>query len=266
MEYEVKKVQFRLFGANAKITTHIRYADATQLYESVLSEFLRSIVSSAFAGETPDIEDNETILAELLMKKYEELPEQYAETEITYPLTHTGDGWKIDSLDEQTVKVMSANFKNIEDEIDKVLNPDAEDSDGSTEQGAASERNVVNLTGTDALSVQTDRYRLQFSSFIQSKDVAGKDCLLYFYTYTNLSDTPSSAMVDVKLQAFQEGTTLAEAIPNENDPALDHRFSEVAPGESLLVCEAFELPQQGNVSIQTTDQQGNVVSQILRLQ
>ena len=61
------------------------------------------------------------------------------------------------------------------------------------------------------------------------------------------------------------GKTLEEAIPNDQDPALSSRFAEIASGESCLVCEAFELPKRENVSIQTHDQDGNVLSQVLRI-
>ena len=266
LEYEVVKEQLNILDGTASIAAHIRYVDATQLYEAVLSEFLRGVVSSAFAGEALPAEENEEILSRLLLEKREELPEQYAETEVLYPLTNTAEGWKIDVLDEQTIKVMSANFKSIEEEISKVLYPPEEDEQIQvSDQDAAAERSVVNLSGSDSLNVQTDTFRLQFYNYTVALDYAGNDCLLYYYTYTNLNDAPSSAMVDVRLQAFQDGKTLEEAIPNDQDPALSSRFAEIASGESCLVCEAFELPKRENVSIQTHDQDGNVLSQVLRI-
>ena len=52
----------------------------------------------------------------------------FSETDITYPVIKTDSGWKIVSLDDETVKIMSANFKSVEEEINNSLNNmDSED-------------------------------------------------------------------------------------------------------------------------------------------
>ena len=57
----------------------------------------------------------------------------FSETDITYPVIKTDSGWKIVSLDDETVKIMSANFKSVEEEINNSLNNmDSEDSSGSS--------------------------------------------------------------------------------------------------------------------------------------
>ena len=56
------------------------------------------------------------------------LKAKYSDIDITYPLIKIGDEWKIFSLDDTTVKVMCANFKNVKDEISSQLNDDSSDS------------------------------------------------------------------------------------------------------------------------------------------
>ena len=83
-----------------------------------------------------------------------------------------------------------------------------------------------------------------------AEDYAGGDCLLYYYVFTNKGSEPTSAMVNVNLQAYQNGEILEPAIPNQNDEAIDHYMAEVKPGESILVCQAFTLLDRSNVSVQ----------------
>ena len=77
-------------------------------------------------------------------------------------------------------------------------------------------------------------------------------------------------MVDVNLQATQNGQTLEAAILAENDTAVNQFMAEVKPGQTVNVCQAFTLKDQSDVTIQAgeafTIGGGTVTSQILKVQ
>ena len=255
MTYNIRSTSLNLAEGTARVTAHIRYVDGTDLYKAVVTEFLRDIVSSAFSGESLEDVNTQEKLAALLDQKEVEMGVQFAETEITYPLVKTDNEWKIASLDEQTVKVMSANFGNIEREINRSLDESAAEASGEraiptdnarTDTGS----DLVNFQSLSGLTLETDTFAMHYDSFKVAEDYAGKNCLLYYYVFTNLGDSPTSAMVNINLSAYQNGVTLAAAIPNQTNQAIDNYFTEVAPGESIQVCQAFSLSDYGNVSVQ----------------
>ena len=281
MAYSIRKVQYSMRKGTAKVTAHIRYIDGTEIYTSVVSEFLREIVSSAFSGNMLTEDETTQKLVQMLEATTANLPETYAETEIAYPVVKTEYGWKIAVLDEQTVKVMSANFKNIEEEISRAMaqpQPQEEAAVETREEPSEEEdlpvivedNDIVSMQTQDVIHLEDDDYTIVFDHFDVAKDYAGNDCLLYYYTYTNnRSEQPSSALLDVSLKAFQEGKTLTSAIPNNADAALDNYYEQAGAGESLLICQAFLLADRSNVSIQAAEasyDSTDVVSQVLRIQ
>ena len=279
MAYSIKNVRYHMKDGTAKITAHIRYIDGTEIYTSVVSEFVREIVSSAFSGEMPTEEETTHRLVQMLESTAADLPETYAETEIAYPLVKTEYGWKVAVLDEQTVKVMSANFKNIEAEISRAMaQPEAEAPvEKSAEELSAEEdlpvivedNDIVSMQTPDVIHLEEDDYTILFDHFDLAKDYAGNDCLLYYYTYTNNRSEPSSALMDVHLKTFQNGKTLADTVPNNADRALDNYYAQAEPGDSLLICQAYLLSDRSNVSVQAAESSydsTDVVSQVLRIQ
>ena len=264
MSYRIGKTSFSLGNSESKVTARIHHIDGTELYEKVLNEFVLDIVSSAFSGETISKDDTQSKLVTLLNRFSGEVPDSYTDTEITYQLTKTEEGWKVNALDDQTVKVMSANFKSIEEEIESLLTrPDPDSASGEGQEGG--DRTVFSLTKTNVINLGTDQFEVQFTDYKVAKDFAGNDCLLFFYNYTNNAEDISSAMIDVDLKAFQDGVELAQAIPNDNDAALENYYREVGSGETIPICQAFSLLSDTNVSVQATDSNGDISTQLIRL-
>ena len=255
MTYKIRSTSLNMGEGTARVTAHLRYVDGTDLYKAVVTEFLRDIVSSAFSGEALDDVNTQEKLAAMLAAKEAEMGLSFAETEITYPLVKTGGQWQVLSLDDQTVKIMSANFKNIEEEISSSLEESAAEAAGDRAvegEGSAPDNSsdLVSFQSVVALSLDTDVFSIKYDSCQVAEDYAGGDCLLYYYVFTNKGSEPTSAMVNVNLQAYQNGEILEPAIPNQNDEAIDHYMAEVKPGESILVCQAFTLLDRSNVSVQ----------------
>lgn len=234
LSYDITKTKFNLSNGTAQVTARITYIDATDIYKEAMTDFLKQIVSSAFAGEPLSEEEIQAQLASLLAEKAETTEDNFVEEDITYPLIEADGKWKIVSLDSDTVRIMSGNFTNVQDEINASLET-AEDSTGDTSESAPS------ASEGDVIDMSNDRFSIHYTKAAVGEDWAGEPCILVYYDYTNNSSTSSSAMVDVTLRAYQNGEVLEAAIPASNDTAVDNYMTEVGAGQTLNVCQVFSL-------------------------
>lgn len=264
MTFKIIRNDFSLNNGTARITARIHYIDGTEIYKETVIEFLRQIASKALSGESPTQEDAQTQLASILCEKVKTTTPVYSETDILYPVIKTDDTWKIVSLDDATVKLMSANVKNIENEINQTLDGSAQNT---SDDPAAS---GTDGSQTASIDMTTTNFQIRYTRHQTTNDYAGNPCLLVYYDYTNLSSVPSSAMVDVSLSAYQNDTVLSAAIPDTNDDALDHYMAEIQPGETVSVCQAFSLNDTSDVTLVAGEGLsfggGATTSQVLKLQ
>lgn len=265
MSYKIRKNSFDIQNGTAQVTARIRYVDGSDIYKETVSEFLRQVVSEMFSGKTLTEEEARQKLAALLSEKAASLEDKFSETDIVYPLIKINGQWKIVALDDETVKLMSANFKSVEDEIMQSLSAsDADSLSGvmASQAPSASEEDTIDMT--------TEKFSIRYTRHSIEKDFAGNPCLLVYYDYTNNGTTASSAMVDITLHAYQNGTALNAAIPETNDDSIDQYLSEIQPGQTINICQAFSITDMSDVTLQATEAfsfgNGQTTSQILKLQ
>lgn len=262
MTFEIKKTSFSLANGTANVTAKIRYIDGSDIYKETITEFLKQIVSTAFSGEELTEEQTQQKLAALLEEKAGTVQDKFAETEITYPLIKAGGYWKIVSLDAETVKFMSANFTNVQDEINQSL-VEMETSDSQQEQTAQT------TDSASTIDMSNDKFTIHYKQHRVAKDVSGSPCLLVYYDYSNNGSSVSSAMVDVNLQAYQNGQPLTAAIPESDDNAIDQFMAEVQPGQAVTVCQAFALADETDVTLEAGEAfsfgGGTITSQIIKI-
>ena len=262
MTYKITKNRFDIQNGTASVTAHITYIDGTNIYKATITEFLRQIVSNAYAGNQLSEDETQETLASILNEQAKKVEkDELSEADITYPLIKTNSGWKIVSLDDETVKIMSANFKSVEDEINNSLNnTDSEDSSASSAPEASAD---------DTLNLTTDKFTIKYTKHVITKDFAGNPCIMVYYDYTNNESTASSAMVDVSLKAYQHGEACEAAIPENNDDAIDHFTAEIQPGQTVNVCQAFTLTDESDVTVQAQEafsfDEDAVAKQILKV-
>ena len=262
MTYKITKNRFDIQNGTASVTAHITYIDGTNIYKATITEFLRQIVSNAYAGNQLSEDETQETLASILNEQAKKVDkDEFSEADITYPLIKTNSGWKIVSLDDETVKIMSANFKSVEDEINNSLNnTDSEDSSASSAPEASAD---------DTLNLTTDKFTIKYTKHVITKDFAGNPCIMVYYDYTNNESTASSAMVDVSLKAYQHGEACEAAIPENNDDAIDHFTAEIQPGQTVNVCQAFTLTDESDVTVQAQEafsfDEDAVAKQILKV-
>ena len=171
-----------------------------------------------------------------------------------------GSEWKITSLDDQTVKVMSANFQSVAKELEKSLSE-------STQENTVDA--VPAPSDTDTIDMETDKFTIHYTQHRVGKDFAGKPCLLVYYDYTNNGSTSSSAMVDVNIQAYQNGNVCSASIPEASDTSVDNFMKEIEPGKTVNVCQVFSLSDESDVTLKASEtftfNDGKTASQILKI-
>lgn len=261
MTYKITGNRFDIQNGTASVTAHITYVDGTNIYKETITEFLRQIVASAYSGAQLSEEETQEKLASILNEKAKSSEkDEFSEADIIYPLIKTNEGWKIVSLDDATVKIMSANFKSVEDEINNSLNNMDNDSNSSSAPEA---------TESDTLNLTTDKFTIKYKKHTITKDFAGNPCIMIYYDYTNHSSSASSAMVDVNLKAYQHGEVCDAAIPENNDDAIDHYTAEIQPEQTVTVCQAFTLTDESDVTVQVQEafsfDEDATASQILKV-
>lgn len=262
MDFDITKTDFSILNGTANVTAHIRYIDGSNIYRETITEFLKQIVSTAFSGESLTEEETQQKLASLLEETAAFAEDTYAEVDITYPLIKAGGTWKIVSLDENTAKMMSANFTNVQDEINDSLVEMENASDSGAEQ-------APEASSGDSIDMTNDKFTIHYTRHQVANDFAGSPCLLVYYEYSNNGTSASSAMVDVSLQAYQNGQALSAAIPETDDAAIDQFMTEIEPGQVVTVCQAFSLIDESDVTLQAGEAfslgGGTVTTQVLQL-
>lgn len=274
MTYKITKNKFDIQNGTAKVTVHMKYIDGTNIYAATIQEYTRKVAVAAYAGQEMTQDDIQEMLASLLAENASTADEKYSEIDITYPLIKIGDDWKIVSLDDTTVKVMCANFKNVKDEISSQLTDDSTDSNSDTASDASdtSDQSADSSQGTSSsIDITTDKFSVRFKQFAVSNDYGGNPCLMIYYDYTNSGDSQSSAFVDFTLQASQNGESLEGTYPESNDDAVDNYMNTIDPGKTVTVCQVFLLKDttsdvtlQGKETLNVSG--GQTTSQVLKLQ
>ena len=273
MTYKITKNKFDIQNGTAKITVHMKYIDGTNIYAATIQEYTRKVAVATYAGKTMTQDDIQEMLASLLAENASTADEKYSDIDITYPLIKIGDEWKIVSLDDTTVKVMCANFKNVKDEISSQLNDDSSDSssDASADSTESSDTADSAQTAGSSIDITTDKFSVRFKQFAVSKDYGGNPCLMIYYDYTNSGESQSSAFVDFTLQASQNGESLEGTYPEANDTAVDNYMNTIDPGKTVTVCQVFLLKDttsdvtlQGKETLNVSG--GQTTSQVLKLQ
>ena len=270
MTYKITKNKFDIQNGTAQVTVHLKYIDGTNIYAATIQEYTRKVAVAAYAGKTMTQDDIQEMLASLLAENASTADEKYSDIDITYPLIKIGDEWKIVSLDDTTVKVMCANFKNVKDEISSQLNDDSSDSSSTDSTEASDTADSTQTTGS-SIDITTDKFSVRFKQFAVSKDYGGNPCLMIYYDYTNSGESQSSSFVDFTLQASQNGESLEGTYPEANDTAVDNYMNTIDPGKTVTVCQVFLLKDttsdvtlQGKETLNVSG--GQTTSQVLKLQ
>ena len=256
--FEIANSRLNITKDTAQVTAHLKYLDNQEVYRQALSELLRQVVENTMDKNfSEDTETQETILT-LLRAKQSELGDTFIETDVVYNLIKVDNEWKLVSLDRETVRAITANCVSVQQEINRLQEGDTAVADNR------------HLEEDGSFDVVTDTYSIKYASHEISTDFSGKPCLLLFYDYTNLSEYPAGALIDVSMQVLQHGKVRPAAIPDTFVSETDSYLKEVEPGETARICQAFSLEDLSDVTIQVYEGNslsgGNLNSVVIRVE
>lgn len=80
-----------------------------------------------------------------------------------------------------------------------------------------------------------------------AKDYEGKDVLVLTFEWTNLTDENTYFLLDVNVKCFQDGVALESAIMLDDTYPTTKDITEVKPGGTIEVAEAFILSNMESV-------------------
>lgn len=84
-------------------------------------------------------------------------------------------------------------------------------------------------------------------------DWDGDPCLLYYFTFTNTSDTNESADSTVILQCFQNGIECNMTQLEEDNTEISRFYKDIQPGTSVDVCAVFKLEDNSEITMEASD-------------
>ena len=112
-----------------------------------------------FPAATLTEEETQQKLASLLEEKSGSVEDKFTSIDITYPLIEADGKWKIVSLDADTVKVMSANFTNVQDEINQSL------AEMNRIQKTQVSKQLSHQLETTSIDMDNDHFTLRLKEF-----------------------------------------------------------------------------------------------------
>jgi len=77
----------------------------------------------------------------------------------------------------------------------------------------------------------------------------GETLLAQYYEFTNLSDEDQSFFFAMIYYAYQDGNELEFGYLYDSAPENDDLFTDIAPGESIIICEYFVLESDSDITV-----------------
>lgn len=101
---------------------------------------------------------------------------------------------------------------------------------------------------------------LKYDSYEMSEDYDGKDCVIVYFDYTNLSQENSSFGSSVIVKAFQNGVQCETAyIFDEDNKPYNDSYTEVKNGVTIKVAYAFYITDMSDIELECEKMLGNSV-------
>lgn len=259
LSYEVVKNNFSLTSGTADVTLRVNYVDCTDIYQTAMGDVITGIRSASLKEKKMSAKEITDALSQAILNASKTAADQFVITEVTYPMIRTNEDWKVVTIDDETLKIMSANFTNAEQALYDNIASAGEGKQVEFEQPVGEHEKI---------DMETANFTLTFTQARVGTDFTGAPCLMIYYDYTNNSDKALSPMTTVQLRATQSGASLQGAIPETKEDTLDHFMSEVAPGQTINVCQPFTLNDKSDVTLyaaDASDLDGATSSQIIKI-
>lgn len=157
-----------------------------------------------------------------------------------------------------STSVVACGSSNTETQDNVSQQNEQEDTDSSQDEKQETE----NPASTDESSEPADDgiinfdgegYNVTYVKHEVSEDYEGNPCLLLYYNFTNSSEENASAAVKSYFKVFQNGVQCDSAITMDRNDSMDNYMSELQPGTTVEVCQAFEIKDMTDVTVEASD-------------
>ena len=105
-------------GDKANVTVNFNYTDATNVVKSTLGEYLTQAFAMVF--DNPTEEQLTQLLTQIYKEQSEKIPTATAESTVIFPCTKVSEEWKIDTLPDEALNVLTSNILKIFDEFSEL--------------------------------------------------------------------------------------------------------------------------------------------------
>ncbi len=97
------------------------------------------------------------------------------------------------------------------------------------------------------------KYIVKYTGHAIGSDYEGNPCLIVYYDFTNNSDEVTSAQMAAYIQVFQNGIQCESAIFMDENEAIRNYSTNVQPGVTINVGEAFKISDMSDVTIEASE-------------
>lgn len=125
-------------------------------------------------------------------------------------------------------------------------------SDEGIELGIEAQ-NVEKVQDDNIINFRVDNFSTIYTRHEFGTDWEGQKCLIYYYTFTNNSDTNTSASVAAYIQCFQNGIECDTSFLSTDNEYIDNYSKDVQPGTSIEVCQVFVLQDDSEITVEASD-------------
>ncbi|NLG10278.1 MAG: DUF5067 domain-containing protein [Coriobacteriaceae bacterium] len=128
-------------------------------------------------------------------------------------------------------------------------------SSSTSGSSSASEPEAASKETATKEKIAESEYAVTIEDSRIGEDYEGKKALIVNYSFTNSSEEPTSFLVAIMPQAFQNGVELSTATISFSDDSYDHESSlkDIKPGATITVSSAFILDDSSVVTVECHD-------------
>ena len=131
--------------------------------------------------------------------------------------------------------------------------PAAAETVTTTEAPATTEAPETETADDGIIDFEASDHAIKYLKHEFGTDYDGNKCLLYYFTYTNVSNDNSSAAASVMLQCFQNGIECDMTGLEEENNEISNYYRDVQPGTSVDVCAVFKLQDDSEITMEDSD-------------
>lgn len=152
-----------------------------------------------------------------------------------------------------SMSIMACSNKAAETQTPATEAPAATETVATTEAPVTTETPDTESVNNGIVDFEASDCTIKYLKHEFAVDWDGDPCLLYYFTFTNTSDTNESADSTVILQCFQNGIECNMTRLEEDNTEISRFYKNIQPGTSVDVCAVFKLEDNSEITMEASD-------------